>query len=256
MVPRTFCCSSLIQRRSLRVKVVDYVPIYESLPDDPEEAFLILEAAFNDELQQELGRLRSDDSESLLYMQYISKVLAAIQELNLNSKFSDQSIPDIQDVGYGTYANFSKDVEHYKTLLRIRTARRQKQFSISFDATTKTKLRHLLEQMRVTVDKLDVSEPKKEALFARISALELEIDRNRTRMDVVGALWLETCTKIGDGVDKLEPLRRWVDSIGGLIGFAKTQEGPQTARIPSNPRPKQIEPPKSSEPAIDDDIPF
>jgi hypothetical protein len=110
--------------------------------------------------------------------------------------------------------------------------------------------------MRLTVDKLDVSESKREALLARITALELEIDRNRTRMDVVGALWLETCTKIGEGAEKLEPLRKWVDSIGGLIGFAKSQEGPQTARIPSNPKPKQIEPPRPSEAAIDDDIPF
>jgi hypothetical protein len=240
----------------LRAEVVDYGPIYENLPDDPEEAFLVLEAAFNEELQLSISRLSSNESESLVFIQYISKVLAAIQELSLNSKFSGDSIPDIQDVNYGTYADFSKDVEHYKTLLKIRMARRLKQFSISFDTHTKSKLRHLLAQMRATVDKLDLSESKKEALFARISALEVEIDRNRTRMDVVGALWLETCAKVGEGVDKLEPLRKWVGSIGGLIGFAKTQEGPQAPRLPSSPKPKQIEPPKSGESAIDDDIPF
>lgn len=59
--------------------MVDYGPIYENLPDDPEEAFLILEGAFNEELQLNLSRLSSNESESLVYIQYISKVLAAIQ---------------------------------------------------------------------------------------------------------------------------------------------------------------------------------
>jgi hypothetical protein len=115
---------------------------------------------------------------------------------------------------------------------------------------------HLLLQMKTTVGKLEVSEEKREALLTRISAVESETDRNRTRLEVVGALWIETCTKIGEGVQKLEPLRQWVDSIGNLIGQAKTDETANAPRLPPAVTPKRIEPPKAPNGDLDDEIPF
>ncbi len=170
--------------------------LYENLPDDAEQAFLLLEEAFNEDCKAKLlASRRENENVTIFYVQYISKVLGAIQELGLESKFASQGVPDISDVDYSTYLNFSKDVEHYKTMLKIRSARRQKQYSVAFNETTKAKLRHLLLQMKTTVGKLEVSEEKKEALLTRISAVESEMDRNRTRLEVVGALWVETCTK-------------------------------------------------------------
>jgi chromosome segregation ATPase len=117
---------------------------------------------------------------------------------------------------------------------------------------TKRKLRHLLLQIKETVDKLDVSQSKKEALFAKIAALENEINRERTRFDALAALWVEVCGKIGDGVEKLESLRKLIDSVGNLIGAAKKEEETETHRLPAPKTPKQIAPPKES----GDDIPF
>jgi hypothetical protein len=47
-------------------------------------------------------------NESMFIVQYISRVLGAITELGLESKFSDQSVPTIDDVNYSTYVNLAK----------------------------------------------------------------------------------------------------------------------------------------------------
>jgi hypothetical protein len=100
--------------------------------------------------------------------------------------------------------------------------------------------------------RLDVPQSKKESLFAKIAALESEIDRGRTRFDAAAALWIEVCEKVGEGIEKLEPLRKLIDSVGNLIGAAKKEEETEAHRLPAPKTPKQIGPPKES----DDDIPF
>ncbi|MGB8276590.1 MAG: hypothetical protein WCF20_01450 [Methylovirgula sp.] len=224
--------------------------LYDDLPDDPELAFLSLEAHFKKECEETIAKAHEEQRLDIYYMQYISRVLAVIEELHLESQVSGRSIPSIEDVNFSTYVDFSKDVEHYRTMLQIRHARRRKEFSVALDTPTKLKLRHLLTQIKETIDKLDISESKKEALFSKIAALESEINRDRTRFDAVAALWIEGCEKLGEGVEKLEPLRKLIDSLGNLLGAAKKEE--EALRLPAPKTPKQIEPPK----ALDDDIPF
>lgn len=224
--------------------------LYDDLPDDPELAFLSLEAHFKKECEETIAKAHEEQRLDIYYMQYISRVLAVIEELHLESQVSGRSIPSIEDVNFSTYVDFSKDVEHYRTMLQIRHARRRKEFSVALDTPTKLKLRHLLTQIKETIDKLDISESKKEALFSKIAALESEINRDRTRFDAVAALWIEGCEKLGEGVEKLEPLRKLIDLLGNLLGAAKKEE--EALRLPAPKTPKQIEPPK----ALDDDIPF
>jgi hypothetical protein len=226
--------------------------LYDNLPDDPEEAFLYLESVFRAECEQKIGDAHHEERVDIYYIQYISKVLGAISELGIESHFAKRSIPSIEDVDYQTYVNFSKDVEHYRTMLQIRRARRRKEFSVALDQATKIKLRHMLSQMRDIVDRLDVSAIKKEALFAKINALQAEIDRDRARFDIVAALWIEGCEKLGEGAGKLKPLRELLDSIGNVFNQAKKVEGTDTPRLPPVEKPKQIEPPKPTS----DDIPF
>jgi chaperonin cofactor prefoldin len=226
--------------------------LYDDLPEDPEMAFLSLEAHFKRECDEQLARAHQEERTDVYFIQYISRVLAAIDELGLEHKFADKSVPSIEEVNYSTYLNFSKDVEHYRTKLQIRHARRRRDYSVALDTPTKLKLRHLLSQIKETVDKLDVSQSKKEALFAKIAALESEINRDRTRFDAVAALWVEACEKVGEGLEKLEPLRKLIDSVGTLIGAAKKEEETKAHQLPAPKTPKQIAPPKEP----DDDIPF
>jgi hypothetical protein len=92
---------------------------FEDLPDDPEEAFLILEEHFREECNLRLQEAGQDERTDIIHVAYISQVLAAITALRLEAEFKSE-VPSIENVSYNTYLDFNKDVTHYRTMLRIR----------------------------------------------------------------------------------------------------------------------------------------
>jgi hypothetical protein len=132
--------------------------VYAELPDDPEQAFVSLEKFFRQQSEAKLARSESAMDQRVIYVDYISKVIAAITELGLTAKFETE-VPSIQQVDFNTYAEFGKDVQHYRTTLQIRQARRNRGYSVRFDSTTKQKIRHHIEQLRVIVERLDGLHP-------------------------------------------------------------------------------------------------
>lgn len=234
------------------------ISVYDDLPDDPEQAFIVLEEHFRDRLDRQLQNANEQDNTSVFYTEYIGRVLAAIEELDLSAAFR-QVVPRIEEVDYSTYLNFNKDVEHYKTSLRIRHARRAKGFSIKFDEATKQKILHHLTQIKEIIPKLEISEGKREDLIGKVLELEKELARDRTRLEVAGDFLIATTSIIGEAAEQLEPLRRWVDSIAGLFWGARKD---QQKRLPAPTEQKRLEPPKVEPTArkpnseMNDDIPF
>lgn len=218
---------------------------YDDLPEDPEQAFLYLKSKFRAECDRELNNpMTNNMMVETIYNKYISQVSAAITEIDLDCELKVLQSVNSSSI-YPQYMEFRRGVDKYRTMLAIRHSRHRKEYTVALDQPTKMKLRHLLSQIKEAVDKLDVSPTKKEALFAKIGALENEINRDRTRFDVVAALWIEGCEAFGDGVEKLEPLRKWVDLIGNLLGKAKVEEDSATRRLPPPETQKQIERPKA-----------
>lgn len=113
--------------------------VYASIPADPELAFLHLEKHFREVLDAQIDRAGHDGPSNVVFVEYIGKVLAAINELGLQTAVINQQIPSIEDVTYQTYQNFSKDVEHYKTALKIRNARRVQGYSVQLNLATRQK---------------------------------------------------------------------------------------------------------------------
>jgi hypothetical protein len=229
---------------------------FDDLPIDPESAFLVLEAEFHQEYQEEVERADNNSWADEARLKYAGKVRAAIEELNIDFNFF---MPDFSDIraDYDRFQTFRREIEALVTKIRIRKSRANTQNSVKLNSNTKTKLRQLLERIKETILLLDESDDKREALLRRAAALEDEINRDRTRFDAMAALWIALCDKTGAGFEKLEPARKWIDSLANLVAQAKSFEGD----VPSLPRsqpPKQIEPPKqfsNSQPA-DDEIPF
>lgn len=243
----------------------DFAPnddtIYESLPADPEQAFLVLEEHFRKECDALVAASHQDTNTNVFYVNYIAQVLGAITELGLSTKFDDR-VPSIQGVDYNTYLDFSKDVRHYRTILKIRHGRRVQGYSVAFDAPTKKKIHHLLTQVREIFTKLEVDEKKRDALFSRLNHLQEEIDRNRTRFDSYAALSIEVAEVAGDMVEKSKILDL-LNAVARVFGTAKKEEE-QTKKLPPYTPPKQIEdktPKVAARPAskrgdMDDEIPF
>jgi hypothetical protein len=225
--------------------------VYANLPDDPEEAFVRLEKFYREQSEAKLRVSENSTDQRVIFVDYISKVIAAISELGLTAKF-ETKVPRIQEVDFNTYAEFGKDVQHYRTMLQIRQSRRSKGYSVRFDSATKQKIRHHVEQLRIVVEKLEVNQDKKENLLKKLDAFVVEVDRDRTRFEAWGAVMVQAAEVLGDAADKAEPARKWLDSIGRLIWGAKNDE--DTKQLSPPKEVKQIEPPRSSD--KDDEIPF
>jgi len=238
---------------------MDEDDVYANIPADPELAFLHLEKHFKDVLDAQIERAGNDGPSGVVYVEYIGKVIAAINELGLQTAVINQQLPLIEDVNYQTYQNFSKDVEHYKTALKIRNARRVQGYSVQLDFATRQKLKHHIEQLREIFAKLEVDEKKREALLSKLVELQKEVDRNRTRFDSYAALVMEAADTTGEAIERSK-VKSLLDSIGRVIWGAKKEEEEQR-RLPPRTEPKQIEPPRIPSRSrtvgdMDDEIPF
>jgi hypothetical protein len=209
------------------------------LPEDPEEAFLQLEAHYREELSAELRQIHESDG-PIAYTHYIAKVLGAIIELGLEGEATTQQLPAVADTTYNTYVEFAKDIEHYKSRLKIRRARRIQGYSVKFDQTAKSKIHHHIKQLRTFFEKIEVSEAKRESLFNRLSDLENEVDRTRTRFETFAALAIESADLAAELVERSK-IRDLLDAIARVFG-ATHQD--QRKRLPPAREPKKIEPPK------------
>jgi hypothetical protein len=238
--------------------------LFDDLPDDPELAFLTLEERFRNDRLQTIEQYDPSHSTTEEDLRYISRTLAARTELGLTI-LENWKVPNAYDYNNDVYKDFVGDVDHFRTIYEIRHSRRNKGLTVRFDATAKSKLRHYTAQLREFVSRLEIDDWKRDDLYAAINALELEIDRDRSRLGVVGQ-FLITCGGIlGDTAEEAEPARKWIDSISRLIWGAEMQE--RTQQLPSPERrreipgpPKQIESPKrpanGRKTKFDDEIPF
>jgi hypothetical protein len=233
--------------------------VFENLPQDPEQAFLLLEDRFRRECEQQVEKAHQEANLNVFYVDYIAQVIAAITELGLQAQFADR-VPGIEDIDFNTYLNFSKDVKHYRTMLLIRHGRRVQGYSVRFDSTTKIKVQHHIQQIRDIFEKLEVEQDKREALFSRLNNLQKEVDRERTRFDAFAALAIETAGIVGEVVEKTLVLKL-LDGIAKVMWGSMKEE--QTKQLPAPTTPKRIEPPRPPAPKparrkgdMDDEIPF
>ena len=235
-----------------------------ALPEEPEEAFIALERIVRGRYEEAYERLNDNEGPQEIQRRYMSIVLPAAKHYGI-AALSNWERPDESNETWQTYMRFIGDVDYAISELRLRSIERAKQHSVALDAATKMKLRHLLAEVRETVDKLEVSVAKKDRLYTRINALQDEIDRDRTRYQSFAALVIEAADDAGEAATRLEPVVRLIERIGAAIGVAKRSEE-ATPKLPPRPEQKRIEhKPRFVAPrngskgfnkAIDDEIPF
>lgn len=235
---------------------------YPELPLDAEEAFLTLEDGYRRECEAAVSKSGEHDNVTVYYTDYIAQVLGAAEELGLVEAAFETEVPKIENVDFHTYQNFSKRVKHYRTRLEIRHARRIQGHSVSFDAATKAKVHHLLRQVHDIFTKLEVDEKKREALLAKLAALDAEVDRNRTRFESYAALAIEVADVAGEVIIRSK-IPELLDSLARLFGAAKRDE--EIRQLPAPSSPKRIEHQKpgaptnasvnTNPPDVDDELP-
>jgi hypothetical protein len=187
---------------------------------------------------------------------------AAAAELQLDV-LQNFRIPSADGLSTSDYQEFRGQVDAYRTKLQIRHARRAQGYSVRFDAKTKRIVNHHLAQVREIIIKLEVDDWKKESLLACLNNLQAEVDKDRSGYEVLGAFVIESAGVLGTAGGKLEPIRKIIDSVAGLMWGTKHAE--QTQRLPPPAQRRQIPPPKAQTKEkrplgkrsdMDDEIPF
>jgi hypothetical protein len=184
-------------------------------------------------------------------------VLGARDELQVKILLT-YTAPALSLIRENDFLFVTGEVDRLRTRVQIRNSRRDRAYSVRFDAATKQKVRHLLNQIKEIVDEVELDDRKKEALYSKINALANEVDRDRTHIQAFGALVVEMAGIVGEAANRMEPARKFLDSIARVFGVAKSHED-ANLQLPLHHEPKKIEPPHKRLPAPktdDDDIPF
>lgn len=236
--------------------------IYDDLPEDHEKAFVYLERQFRADLDDSLKENDQSSYDAYCKRKYMSAVKAAATSLDIPG-IAEFAIPSNDREVWEAFEIFETDVLNLTIQIEINHARRRKRYSVAFDSAERQKVRHYIEQIRTTVENSDVPQNKRDAIFKKLAELTLEIDRDRTRLEVFADAFRGMARLSGD-VERegAEPWWKWVKLIFGVIDDAKEKE-PQS--LPAPQERKRLEPPRKQLPApeenpfkrdLDDDIPF
>lgn len=224
---------------------------YLDLPEDPELAFLHLERVFRDKLQKRMDAGNNNSPYEDYYTDYVTDTCAAAEALDVGPQ-EWRRIELDRDNYYAQYRDFAASAQKFTLTLRIKHSRRAKQYSVPLDTKTRSEIQDYLTKLRELANKLEIPSWKRSSLLSKISELAAEIERPRARFEVVASFLLETASVAGQMGEKLEPWRKWIDSISRLLGAAKEDEA---KALPAPEKPRELPAPdKLAE--LDDEIPF
>ncbi|NNF23805.1 MAG: hypothetical protein HKN63_03225 [Rhodobacteraceae bacterium] len=112
--------------------------------------------------------------------------------------------------------------------------------SVQLDKDWKVKASTLVSHIRDIVAKAEMEEGLREPIMRSLNQLQSEIDRNRTRLDLVSAAWLQLTSAIGNGAKNLEPAVKLVERLSKALGKAKRHEI-EAEQHPQLPPPDDLE---------------
>lgn len=217
------------------------------LSADPELAFVQFEKILRERIEdfERQEKSQGDFNANPYRLQYMNKVHGAAKVYGIEvlaklhvAKF-DRPGSIVEE-----YRQFTHDVDHVTTQIKLRSALIDRQGSVGLDDITKAKIHHFIKQIREAIERSDLPEDKRDALYNKLNKFAAEVDRVRTSLQAGMSVYIAICDSIGQGFKKLEPAREWIDSIGALMGRAKESE--------DRAERKRLEPPPPGSPSDSD----
>lgn len=235
------------------------------LPVDPQLAFVRLEQI----MRERLGMQEKEATDvDLPRLEYMNKVAAAALAYKIDGLEKLFVPPDASGPLATALQQFTRQVDRVTMQIRIRSAQMNREGSVGLEDTAKAKIRHYIAQIKDAIDKAELPDDKREALYDKLNKFAAEVDKVRTALQAGMAVFIAVCDGINQGFIKLEPARKWLDSIAAILGRAKAEEERADYRLPPPAERKQLEPPpekpsgsgakpvRKTNPTIDGDINF
>jgi hypothetical protein len=219
---------------------------FSQLPHDNTLAFLQLEAAERKKLDDALLQTaaiedgRSSNFHKAIYMNAILAIDKNLEVVNFPARFTKSNGAEEM---VELYNDFRLSVDTFVITARMQNAKRSVQYSVKLDGPTKEKIRFYIDRIKETVDKLEIPTGKKDTIYKKLNALALEVDRERTRLDIIMDAVLTVADTGGQAGRKLKPLMQLINPILGLLSRAQETEEqlslpPPVKRLPA-PRRKR-----------------
>lgn len=116
---------------------------------------------------------------------------------------------------------------------------------IRLDSGYKEQIRGFIDQIRRILDTVDLPPGRKQEIISKINQLSDEIEKEYSRLDRLGDLWLSLTRSLGEGAKNLEPAVRLVERVRKV--FSAAQEDGEQKLLTDATAKRELPPPSSSE---------
>ncbi|MFC4347424.1 hypothetical protein ACFO5Q_06160 [Kordiimonas lipolytica] len=230
---------------------------FVGLPDDPEEAFLIYCEEQRRISEEERGR-RSDwgPERSLIDAVWVFQQVYDVQFVRLDG---DSDSIGTAAIGV-TYERLIRELDRTTLKFKLERARRIKvgaENILLLDEASRAKIRSLVDAIKGSLNDLDISPEKRDAMFGKLNAFVAELDRSLTRTEAFNNFVVDLFRAVGNASKEIEPIWERIDRVLDWLDKAKKWSD---SLPPWNDR-QQIEPPKKALPKPqdkdgDEEVPF
>lgn len=234
---------------------------FENLPEQPELAFVYLEEKYQSALSNNIESADPNGSWDPYYLEYMNSIVAVAEALELDFLSNFKISPSRKNI-YNEYIEFSLLVKQHTTKIRIKNGRKKHLYSVALSSIQKDEIRKYINNIKAIIEKSKIPEDKKDAILKKLQALSAEVDRNRTRFEIVADFVTKTGAISKTAEQEIAgPWWKWLTKIAEIIGGAKeSEEEREQVRLPA-PEPQKQLPPPSQESSTatrneDDEIPF
>ena len=202
------------------------------LSADPELAFVQFEKILRERIEdfERQEKSQGDFNANPYRLQYMNKVHAAAKVYGIEvlaklhvAKF-DRPGSIVEE-----YRQFTHDVDHVTIQIKLRSALIDRQGSVGLDDITKAKIHHFIKQIGEAIERSDLPEDKRDALYNKLNKFAAEVDRVRTSLQAGMSVYIAICDSIGQGFKKLEPAREWIELDWSSHGTSEGERGSRRA---------------------------
>lgn len=236
----------------------------DDLPEATEEAFSEYEqrarTAYEERLQED-RQAHSDinggyEGSYAPERSYVTAILAFLDEYSIESNIVDISELDNAEF-YKEFGRFQSKVEYISTRFNLRKNRIESGTigtAITIELTYKAEIGSHLEKIRKIVNQEVEEGAKRDKIFARISDLQSEVDRDMTTIDAAFGRVLALGKAIGEFGEDIKPAVDQLERIKKIVW----ERADKVETLPKPDRPKMLPKADEGEGAsdLDDESPF
>jgi len=228
---------------------------FESLPDDPLEKFVALEAICRRSLSRLIASETHVTYDHFARLQYMSVVSAAAAELGVEGV----SFPFGLDNPIEGLEDFMLSVARATMRIRLKS-KASKPYSVQLSNRTKACIEIEINKLRSSISKSDLPESKKDSLLKKLDELSSQLnEKTRISFAVTMSILTHIAAGLGGTTAFLAEAPAAIATITSLIGADKAAEDSETKRLTTPEPTKALPAPEETTMAgmvLDDGIPF